>query len=96
MYRPLVEAEVVEGASEVTSIAERLVVAPCSGRFHPLPAEIFTTEGEWALEGQALAEIHTGDEVVPVLSGFEGWVMGLLAVPGQPVGRGDPLMWIRR
>jgi biotin carboxyl carrier protein len=85
----------VVGAPEVTSIDERLVISPSDGRFHPLPPEIFTSEGEWVRVGQALAQIELGTETVPVESAFEGWVMGMLAIPGQPVGRGDPLFWIR-
>ena len=85
----------VIGSPEVTSISERVVIAPSSGKFHPLPPEIFTTEGEWVRVGQSLAEIKLGDGRIPVESAFEGWVMGMLAVPGQPVAQGDPLFWIR-
>lgn len=85
----------VIGTSEVTSISERVVIAPSSGKFHPLPPEVFTTEGEWVRVGQALAEIQLGERRVPVESAFEGWVMGMLAVPGQPVSQGEPLFWIR-
>lgn len=83
------------GASEVTSIPERVVVAPGSGRFHPLPPEVFTSEGEWVRTGQSLAEIRCGSRTIPVESPFEGWVMGMLAIPGQPVAERDPLFWIR-
>jgi biotin carboxyl carrier protein len=87
--------EDVMGASESTLIRERVVVSPSSGRFVPRPPEVFTTEGEWVEPGQALAEVHTGSERVPVESGFRGWVMGMLALPGQPVHEGDALFWIR-
>jgi biotin carboxyl carrier protein len=76
-------------------IRERLVVAPCGGRFLPLPPETFTCEGEWVEAGQPLAHVRTNVASEPVLSGFRGWVMGMLAVPGQPVARGDALFWIR-
>jgi biotin carboxyl carrier protein len=78
----------------VIDIRERVVVAECHGRFWPLPPEVFTTEGEWVEPGVALAEIHSGDDVVPVRSAFRGWVMGMLAVPGQPVAQGEALFWI--
>ncbi len=80
---------------DVVSIPERLIVSPRTGRFVPLPPETFTTEGEWAFEGQVLAEIHCGAEVVPVVSLFSGWVMGMLAIPGQPVSVGEALFRIR-
>lgn len=80
---------------EEAPIRERLVVSPCAGRFEPLPPETFTCEGEWVEPGQALARVVTNMAPEPVLSGFRGWVMGMLAVPGQPVARGDALFWIR-
>lgn len=80
---------------EVTVIHERLIVSPAKGRFVPHPAEIFTTEGEWVEEGQTVAEIQTGDDVQPVISAFTGWMMGMLAIAGQPVAVGDRLFRIR-
>ena len=88
------ELELV-GAPEITSIQERVVVSPGAGRFHPLPPETFTSEGEWVRSGQRIAEIHSGSVSIPVESRFDGWVMGMLAIPGQPVSESDPLFWIR-
>ena len=83
------------GLIDATDIHERVVISPCSGRFKPMPPETFATEGEWVRRGQLLAHISTGNDSVPVESLFEGWVMGMLAVPGQPVAERDPLFWIR-
>jgi biotin carboxyl carrier protein len=83
------------GLMEATDIQERVVISPCCGRFKPMPPETFATEGEWVRRGQLLAHINTGTASVPVESLFEGWVMGMLAVPGQPVSERDPLFWIR-
>jgi biotin carboxyl carrier protein len=82
-------------APERVGIRERLVVAPCPGRFLPLPPETFTCEGEWVEPGQALAHVRTNTADEPVVAGFRGWVMGMLAVPGGPVARGEALFWIR-
>ena len=82
-------------APEVTTIPERIVVAPCSGRFTPLPPEVFTSEGEWVEPGQPVAEVQCGRETVEVRSPFRGWVMGMLALPGQPVRKGEALFWVR-
>lgn len=82
-------------APETTAIRERVVVAPCTGRFQPLPPEIFTSEGEWVEPGTVLAEIRNNGSVHPVRSVFRGWVMGMLALDGQPVKAGDALFWIR-
>jgi biotin carboxyl carrier protein len=84
-----------EFLSDVAHIGERLVIAPCSGRFAPLPPETFTTEGEWVEAGQTLATVADGTSEVPVVSAFRGWVMGMLAMPGQPVKKGEALFWIR-
>lgn len=81
---------------EVTSILERVVVSPAIGRFNPFPPEVLTTEGEWVQEGQQLGEIVTGSDPVPIVSPFTGWMMGMLAVAGQPVQAGEQLFWIRR
>lgn len=78
----------------VPDFRERVVVSPCKGRFHPLPPEVFTTEGEWVESGVALAEVDVGGDKIPVTSAFRGWVMGMLALPGQPVIEGDALFWI--
>lgn len=80
---------------ERVGIRERLVVSPCAGRFLPLPPETFTCEGEWVEPGQTLAHVRTNTAEEPVTAGFRGWVMGMLAVPSQPVGRGEALFWIR-
>jgi biotin carboxyl carrier protein len=79
---------------ETNGMRERLVVAPCDGRFWPLPPEVFTTEGEWVEPGTPLAEVRSGDVVTPVVSACRGWVMGILALAGQPVHRGEALFWV--
>lgn len=90
-----VDATSLQVLPESVGIRERLVVAPCAGRFVPLPPETFTCEGEWVENGQPLAHVRTHAAAEPVLSRFRGWVMGMLAVPGQPVAPGDALFWIR-
>jgi len=55
-------------APETTIMRERVVVAPCSGRFRPLPSETFSTEGEWVEPGAVLAEIDNNGATTPVRS----------------------------
>lgn len=76
------------------SLRERLVVSPAAGRFLPLPPQVFATEGEWVEVDQVLAEIDLGGGREPVRSAFRGWLMGMLAIAGQPVRRGDALFWV--
>ncbi|MGH2818806.1 MAG: biotin/lipoyl-containing protein [Actinomycetota bacterium] len=90
----MTEVDTQPVVADAANIRERVVVSPCSGRFHPLPPESFTTEGEWVEPGQVLAEVHNADTVVEVRSAFRGWVMGMLALDGQPVKDGDALLWI--
>ena len=80
---------------EFTTVPEKIVVAPCSGRFSPFPPEVFTSEGEWVEPGQPVGEVSRGREVVEVRSPFRGWMMGMLALPGQPVREGEALFWVR-
>jgi biotin carboxyl carrier protein len=88
----LADVYVTDGA---VHMGERLIISPCKGRFVPLPPKVFTTEGEWIEAGEAIAEIHAGSRVVPVVSIFSGWVMGMLAVPSQPVEAGVALFRIQ-
>jgi biotin carboxyl carrier protein len=90
----MTEVDTQPVVADAANIRERVVVSPCSGRFRPLPPENFTTEGEWVEPGQVLAEVHNGGTVVEVRSAFRGWVMGMLALDGQPVKDGDALLWI--
>ncbi len=89
------ETEQIYAAPEVTPIRERVLISPATGKFHPQSPEVITAEGEWIEEGQVVAKIQNGTETVPVVSAFTGWMMGMLAVPGQPVQAGDHLFWIR-
>lgn len=79
-----------------STMRERVVVSPTAGRFRALPDEEFTTEGEWVERGETVGEIDKGQDLVPVRCDFQGWVMGALAVHGQPVTEGEALLWIRR
>ncbi|MGH2694273.1 MAG: hypothetical protein ACRDJJ_05585 [Actinomycetota bacterium] len=81
-------------ASEAVQIRERVVVAPCSGRFAPLPPETITSEGEWVEPGQGLAQIRRDGRAEEVVSPWRGWLMGMLALEGQPVRPGDALFWV--
>lgn len=91
------EALVLEHAPapEHADMAERVIVSPCTGRFRPLPPEMFTSEGEWVEVGQAVAEVVSGKDVVMVNSSCRGWMMGMLALNGQPVRSGEALFWVR-
>lgn len=74
----------------------RVVVSPCNGRFNPILSDGLESEGgHWVECGQAVAEVDTGEEKIPVRSDFDGWLRGSLAMRGQPIREGDALLWIR-
>ncbi len=87
-----VEPEVI---GDVPAIAERLIVAPCAGRFVPLPVDELNPEGEWVEPGRVVGEIAAGRERVAVRSSFRGWLAGCLALPGAPVAAGEALFCVR-
>ena len=75
-------------------LVEKIVVSPATGRFLPLPAETFTTEGEWVEPGQLVAQISTKTGDLDVRSAFRGWMIRMLPMPGEPVQQGQALFWI--
>jgi biotin carboxyl carrier protein len=78
-------------------LPERLIIAPCKGKFRLSPPQHFTTEGEYVVEGQVVGHITALDgHPVPVESQFAGWVMGFLVRDGYPVNQGEPVAWLRR
>ena len=72
----------------------RLVVAPEAGTFQPLPPETCTTEGEVVTAGVSLGTVESLGRSVPVLSAFGGFLMGMLALPGERVRAGQPVAWL--
>ena len=78
-------------------LPERLIVAPCKGRFRLSPPQHYTAEGEYVVEGQVVGHIKSQDGTsVAVASAFSGWVMGFLVRDGFPVNQGEPVAWLRR
>jgi biotin carboxyl carrier protein len=82
-------------APEVTHIDEKVIVSPCAGRLFTLTPQVLTTEGEWVEAGQPVGEVQVNEETVAVRSPHRGWMMGMLAVVGQPVRSGEALFWVR-
>jgi biotin carboxyl carrier protein len=81
--------------AEDVHILERIVAAPASGIFTLEPPNVVTSEGEILREGQALGAIERNAGSVPVVSAHTGFLMGLLAMPGERVRDGQPLAWLR-
>jgi hypothetical protein len=87
------EAVLVQG--ERLLVLERMIVAPAAGVFRPTEPEIVTCEGEFVEEGQAVGVLHGPGSEVLVVSPFRGFLMGMLAEPGQRLREGQPVAWLR-
>jgi biotin carboxyl carrier protein len=87
------EAVLTQG--EALSVLERVVVSPALGVFRPHPPATITAEGEIVSEGQQLGVIEGPGLRLPVTSPFAGFMMGLLAHPGERVREGQPVAWLR-
>ncbi len=72
----------------------RLVVAPRDGRFHPVPPDVVTAEGEVVHTGDVIGHVVRATEREPVRAFCTGFLMGLLADADDQVRAGQPLAWI--
>ena len=81
--------------AEDLHVPERLIAAPAAGVFTLLPPDVITSEGEIVQAGQAMGYIERNAEQVTVVSPHTGFLMGLLALPGERVRDGQPLAWVR-
>jgi biotin carboxyl carrier protein len=95
--------------AEEVHVPERLIAAPTAGVFHAAPPDVVTAEGEivhagdYAASitgeivhaGQVVGSIEVTDGSVSVTSAHTGFLMGLLALPGERVRADQPLAWVR-
>lgn len=81
--------------AEDLRVPERIIAAPVAGTFNLLPPDVVTSEGEIVRAGQELGTIERNAGLVPVVSPHTGFLMGLLALPGERVRDGQPLAWVR-
>lgn len=79
---------------EVLHVPERMIVAPMAGVFRPVAAT-FTAEGELVHEGQAIGVLEGPGRATLVESPFDGFLMGMLAMPGERLREGQPVAWLR-
>lgn len=87
------EASLLQG--ERLTVPERMIVSPAVGTFRPLPPETVTAEGEIVEQGQTVGTVENSGAAVPVRSPFRGFLMGMLAQPGERVREGQPVAWLR-
>jgi biotin carboxyl carrier protein len=72
----------------------RVIVAPSPGRVRLLPPIRFHDGHEWVHQGQPVARIEHGTGNTEVVAPIDGRVTSVLAVEGEPVVAGQPVMAI--
>ena len=82
-------------SAEAVHMPERLIAAPAAGVFRAAAPEVVTTEGEIVHAGQVVGAIEITGGRVDVTSAHTGFLMGLLALPGERVRAEQPLAWVR-
>lgn len=80
---------------EQIDVLERLVLSPATGVFAAAPPRVVTTEGEIVQRGQVVGTVDGPGGAVAVESPFTGFLMGVLALPGERVREGEPVAWLR-
>jgi len=92
---------------EELRVPERVILAPALGVFEPAPdsddtpeldAEHATkpvVEGQLVTKGQVVGVVKVSGKSLPVRSAFTGFLMGMLAHPGERVREGQPVAWLR-
>ena len=90
-----VETDVFAVRAEEVHVPERLIAAPTAGVFHAAPPDVVTAEGEIVHAGQVVGSIEVTGGTVTVTSAHTGFLMGLLALPGERVRADQPLAWVR-
>ena len=88
-------ADISDICAEEVHVPERLIAAPTAGVFRAAPPEVVTAEGEIVHTGQIMGSIEVTGGAVAVTSAHTGFLMGLLAVPGERVRAEQPLAWVR-
>lgn len=89
---------------EELRVPERVILAPAVGVFEPTPPDEQettdshgqkVTEGQLVTKGQVVGVVRASGKALPVRSAFTGFLMGMLAHPGERVREGQPVAWLR-
>ncbi|MDP8975483.1 MAG: hypothetical protein M3N28_03800 [Actinomycetota bacterium] len=85
---------------EDLEVSERVILAPAMGVFQPVAGEERTVavdgrQEKSVTEGEVVGVVEARGQAVPVRSAFSGFLMGMLAHPGERVREGQPVAWLR-
>ena len=72
----------------------RVIVAPGPGRVRLLPPRRFADGRELVERGQPVARLVQGDRVIDIVSPVGGLVSSVMAIDGEPLVAGQPVMAI--
>ncbi|HVL93361.1 MAG TPA: hypothetical protein VM264_08445 [Acidimicrobiales bacterium] len=86
---------------EELRVPERVILAPAVGVFQPAPGGVDLSDleadpdGLEVTAGQVVGVIESRGQAHPVRTAFSGFLMGLMAHPGERVRQGQPVAWLR-
>ncbi len=85
---------------EDLEVSERVILAPAMGVFQPVAGEeqavaVDGRQENSVTEGEVVGVVEARGQAVPVRSAFTGFLMGMLAHPGERVREGQPVAWLR-
>lgn len=92
---------------EELRVPERVILAPALGVFEPAAGGDGSpephvandlarpAEGQLVTKGQVVGVVKVSGRSLPVRSAFTGFLMGMLAHPGERVREGQPVAWLR-
>jgi biotin carboxyl carrier protein len=80
---------------ETLAVTERVIVAPAVGVFRPAEPVTITAEGELVADGQVIGWVDGPGSSIAVVSPFCGFLMGMLARPGDRLRCGQAVAWLR-
>jgi [acyl-carrier-protein] S-malonyltransferase len=94
------QAVIAERAGERFFVSERLIVSPVAGLFEPDPAYAGLIPGSARTSAVQAAAVAVGGRVgtvgpTEIRSAFDGTLEGILVLPGERVGAGQPVAWLR-
>ena len=78
-------------AGETLAVVERMIVAPVVGIFRPNEVVL----GVEVRAGDEIGVVEGPGTRCPVVSPFDGTLMGMLAHPGERLRSGQPIAWLR-
>ena len=87
---------------EQLEVSERVILAPAVGVFRPAAldsdgpdADHQLDAGTMVAQGDVVGVVEARGQALPVQSSFTGFLMGMLAHPGERVREGQPVAWMR-